>query len=270
MNALIKTLIISLVFVNASVWAGSASPTDNKHEPEIVKKFAKNVEKFAAKQGAQVFIIGRVGRPPSELPKGVKFTHAAIAVYSNIELENGEVIKGYAIHNLYQKEDKKNRSTLVTDYPVDFFWGVNELKAGVIIPTPALQAKLIEAISTGKNKAIHNPKYSVMANPFNDTFQNCTEHTLDVINAAIYNTTDIAQLKANSEAYFKPQKIKTNPVVLMLGSLFMKDVSLKDHGSKVKTATFSTIGKYLEENQLMAKAITIDESGRVENLFKTN
>lgn len=267
MNALIKTLIVSLVFVNASVWAGSASPSDNQHEPETVKTFAKSVEKYAAQQGAQVFIIGRVGRPESELPKGVKFTHAAIAVYSNIELESGEVIKGYAIHNLYQKQEKKNRSSLVIDYPIDFFWGVDNLKAGVIIPAPALQAKLIEAISSGKNQELHNPKYSVLANPFNDTFQNCTEHTLDVINAAIYNTTDKAQLKANTKAYFKPQQISTSPIVLMLGSMFMKDVTMKDHNGKIKTATFSTIGKYLDENKLMAKAVSIDEHGVVKNLF---
>jgi hypothetical protein len=41
-----------------------------------------------------------------------------------------------------------------------------------------------------------------LANPFNIQFQNCTEFTLDLINAAIYQTKDIAQLKANAKAYF--------------------------------------------------------------------
>ncbi|WP_033076747.1 DUF2145 domain-containing protein [Thalassotalea sp. ND16A] len=267
MKALIKTLILSLVFVNASVWAGSASPTDNQHDTETLTGFAKNVEKYAASQGAQAFIIGRVGRPEKDLPKGVAFTHAAIAIYSSIELENGETIKGYAIHNLYQKQEKKHRSSLVTDYPIDFFWGVDALKAGIIIPTVELQAKLIDAIATGKNKDVHNPKYSVLSNPFDGRYQNCTEHTLDVINAAIYGTTEQAQLKANAKAYFKPQRIRTNPVKLLLGSIFLDDVKLKDHQGKVKTATFTSIGKYLQSNQLLAKAVILDEQGNSKDLL---
>ncbi|OUS23881.1 hypothetical protein A9Q98_14585 [Thalassotalea sp. 42_200_T64] len=262
-----KALIMSLVFVNASAWAGSASPTENQHDTETLTAFAKSVEQYAASQGAQAFIIGRVGRPENDLPKGVAFTHAAIAIYSNIELENGETIKGYAIHNLYQKEEKKDRSALVTDYPIDFFWGVDALKAGIIIPTVELQAKLIDAIATGKNRDVHNPKYSVLSNPFEGSYQNCTEHTLDVINAAIYSTTDKAQLKANAKAYFKPQRIRTNPVKLLLGSIFMDDVTLKDHQGKVKTATFTAIGRYLDANQLLAKAVILDDAGNSKDLL---
>lgn len=261
MSALNKSIIFLLFCVNAPVWAGSASPDDNQHDPEVLIKFAKNVEKYAASQGARAFIIGRVGRPESDLPKGVSFTHAAIAIYSDIELETGEIIKGYAVHNLYQKDDKKNTSSMVTDYPIDFFWSANTLKAGIIIPTFDLQAKLIETISSGKSLAVHNPKYSVLSNPFNGKYQNCTEYTLDVINVAIYDTTDKAQLKANAKAYFKPQRIKTNRLVLMLGSMFMSDVTLKDHSGKIKTATFKSIGKYLQENDLMTKAIVLDQDG---------
>ncbi|MCP4696531.1 MAG: DUF2145 domain-containing protein [Gammaproteobacteria bacterium] len=35
---------------------------------------------------------------------------------------------------------------------------------------------------------------------FSSRFQNCTEYVLDVLNAAIYQTNDIKQLKANASA----------------------------------------------------------------------
>ncbi|QDP00269.1 DUF2145 domain-containing protein [Thalassotalea sp. PS06] len=265
----IKSIALGLILslsINSS-WAGSASPEDNQHDVEVLKSFAKNVERYAAEQGARAFIIGRVGRPKSQLPDGVTFTHAAIAVYSQIQLDNGDKVQGYAVHNLYTKEDDKSKSELVTDYPIDFFWGVHELKAGIIIPEPALQQRLIQAIARGDNVKVHNAEYSVMSNPFNNEYQNCTEHTLDLINASIYQTTDMAKLKANAEAHFQPQRIKTSPITLMLGSAFMKDLTMKDHSGKIYTATFTSIARYLNNNNLMSEAVLLDENGTVEQLL---
>jgi len=251
---------ILIILIPASSWAGSTSKQQAVLDPIAIKKFAKDIEKYAAAQGARAFIIARAGRPEKDLPKGIKFTHTAIAIYSSITLTDGEQVKGYAIHNLYQKEGELDKSSLVVDYPVDFFWGVQSLKAGIIIPTPQLQQRLMEAIATGKNKQIHNKDYSVIANPFNDQFQNCTEHTLDVINAAIYQTTDINRLKANAKAYFKPQKVKVSPFKLMLGKMFMDDVTTKDHPKKIYTATFSTIAQYLENNELLDTAVIFKQN----------
>ncbi|MCF2948913.1 DUF2145 domain-containing protein [Paraglaciecola aquimarina] len=251
----IEAIIVVLLLLSPTAWAGSQSAEKATFEPETIKTFAKDVEKYAAAQGARAFIIARVGRPEKELPKGIKYTHTAIAVYSNIELETGETVQGYAIHNLYQNADKPNRSELIMDYPVDFFWGAQQLKAGIIIPTTEVQQGLIKLIAEGKNTKLHNPKYSVIANPLNSRFQNCTEHTLDMLNAAIYQTTNIKQLKANAKAHFTPQRVKTNPLKLMFGSMLMKDVTTKDHPRKVATATFSSINRYLAKYQLVHKAV---------------
>ena len=252
MKKLFITLLLStLLTLSANLaYAGSNQTAEAKFEPAEIAKFAKDVEKYAAKQGARAFIIARLGQPKSKLPKGIDFTHTAIAVYSEITLTDGKVAKGYAIHNLYQDAENSNRSSLVTDYPVDFFWGAQALKAGIIIPTPELQQKLIEVIASGKNRALHNPKYSLVANPFNNKYQNCTEHTLNIINAAIYQTTDMKRLKANTKAYFTPQPVHVSRFKLSLGSMFADGVTTKDHKGKVKTTSFGSIAKYLSENQL--------------------
>jgi hypothetical protein len=261
---LLITLILSQTFIATQANAGSNQKAQETFSADQVATFAKSVEKYAAKQGARAFIIARVGRPQSELPQGIKFTHTAIAVYSSIQLANGEIAKGYAIHNLYQTTDKADKSTLIVDYPVDFFWGVHDLKAGIIIPDEALEQRIIETIASGKDKTLHNPNYSVIANPFNAKKQNCTEYTLDVINAAIYQTTDIAKLKRNAKAHFSPQRVKTNPLTLMLGSLFMDDVTTSDHKGKVYTATFTTIGQYLQKNELANQMVIFNENGSTE------
>ena len=247
-------MILSLAVAGQCV-AGSQQPTEPKFSPEAIATFSKDVEHFAASQGARAFIIARRGRPEADLPEGVRFTHTAIAVYSSIELSNGEIVKGYAIHNLYQDAQDQDVSHLITDYPVDFFWGAYALEAGIIIPTVELQSELIALYSEDKAKTLHNPNYSVIANPFNSQRQNCTEYTLDLVNAAVYSTTDIGRIKANVNAYFKPEELKVSRAKLTLGSMFSEGITLKDHNRKVVTATFGSISDFMDTYDLSTTTV---------------
>jgi len=222
-----------------------------------VTKFSKQVEKKLANKGVHVFLIARQGRPTSELPKGVNFTHTGIAVYSKLDLKDGTQVAGYAIYNLYQHIDQKDKSYLATNYPSEFFMGVDHLKAGIIIPTKKLQRRLLEVIGSNRYKTLHNPKYSILSNPYNRKFQNCNEFVLDVLNAAIYQTDNISQLKENTLAHFEAQKIQVNPFKLLLGSLFSSDISVADQGEALMTATFGSIERYLVQNGLVEESFVM-------------
>jgi hypothetical protein len=256
--------VLTSILVTLSSPAGSKAKLAPRHEPQQIVLFAKNVEKYAAQHGARAFIIARVGRPQKDLPRGIQYTHTAIAIYSDMTMDNGEVVQGYAIHNLYQKDGQIDKSRLVTDYPVDFFWGAHDLKAGIIIPTPEIQQRLIDLISSGQGSNLHNDNYSVLANPMNDQFQNCTEYTLDLLNAAIYQTTDKARIKANTRAYFKAQRVHTSGFKLMLGSMLQDDITTKDHKRKVATATFTSIAKYLNQYGLVDSMVTYRSDGSIQ------
>ena len=104
---------------------------------------------------------------------------------------------------------------------------------------------------------MHNSHYSVIANPFSLDFQNCTEHTLDVITAAIYETNDLKVIKVNEKAYFEPQPVKVNPVTLMLGSIFVADVTTSDHPGPPVTPTFTTIGRFLTKYKAASEILTV-------------
>jgi len=144
------------------------------------------VERKLAAEGARVAIVARMGRPLSEMPEGMYFTHVAFAVYSNITVADGTSVPGYAIYNLYQRDDKPSVSQLVQDFPVDFFAGVAQLEAGILIPSHELQQRLLEVIGSPTYVSLHEPRYSLIANPYTLGRQNCTEFVLDVVNAAIY------------------------------------------------------------------------------------
>ncbi|WP_414829849.1 DUF2145 domain-containing protein [Alteromonas sp. H39] len=265
-----RRLLAVLVILNFLPFAeaGSQAAQPSTFAPDAIASFSKNVERELAERGAYVAILARQGRPPEEMPQGITFTHTAIAIYSDIALSDGSKAKGYAIHNLYQKPQNLDISELVTDYPVDFFWGAHALKAGIIIPSHELQIAILTLFHNDQVAGLHNPAYSVIANPFNSTYQNCTEYTLDIINAAIYGTTDKARLKANAQAYFSPEKVHMSRFKLALGGMFADGVSVSDHGRTISTTTFTTIGAYLSQYGLAEAVYMLDDSGQKISLLK--
>ena len=97
----------------------------------------------------------------------------------------------------------------------------------------------------------------MIANPYTLGRQNCTEFVLDVINTAIYQTSDIKIIKANTNAYFKAQTVNVNLIKLILGSMFSAEVSTSDQPGKPVTATFEKITEYLQDYDHGSKMLMI-------------
>ena len=251
------TLVALSLLVVGPAGAGSQTDGQIQFEPAKIAALAKKIEREIAQRGARVAVISRTGRPPEDLPPRINFTHVAFAVYSQITTTEGDTVPGYATYNLYQSNEVPNTSFLKQDYPLDYYAAVYALKAGVIIPTPKLQMKLLKVIFSDTYAALHNPDYSAISNPFDVGLQNCTEFVLDVINAAVYDTSDRRQIKANIEAYFEPEPVRVSGFELFLGSLFAPDISLSDHSGPVRTATVGSIARYMEANYLADEVFTV-------------
>lgn len=125
---LLVLFLYSHASVHATSFSGSSANAKPQFPAEKISTFSKKVEQKLAQEGVRVAILARMGRPLSEMPEGMHFTHVAFAVYSNITLADGSTVLGYAIYNLYQKNDRPNSSDLVQDYPVDFFLALQNLK----------------------------------------------------------------------------------------------------------------------------------------------
>ncbi len=253
---LVFTLLLQCLIPGAS--AGSSSGGAANFTAVEIATLAKNVERALAAEGARVAIISRVGRSPETLPQGIEYTHVAFAVYSQITAADGSKLPGYAIYNLYQDADQRDRSALVQDFPIDYFAATHALRSGVIVLVPDLQQRLLETIFSERYARVHNPSYSVFSNPFDPRYQNCTEFVLDVLQAAIYETADVARIKANNRAYFEPQRIQIDGLRLFLAQLFADDVRVDDHDGEIRTATFASIAGYLQRNGLVSRILTVD------------
>lgn len=263
----LRKIMIVLFFciAHSPVYAGSQQSVGAASYPIAeLAPFAKRVEQYAGQQGARVFIIARLGSPRSLLPEGISFTHAALAIYSDIKTAEGKMVKGYAIYNLYQDAEQPDVSKLVVDYPVDFFSGVEELVAGVIVPTPKLQEKILRSMVMGRNEQFHNPDYSLVSNPFSTRFQNCTEHLLDILFSSIYDTDSLSQIKVNQKAYFQAQTIALSPVKRLLAPMLSSAISLSDHEGDIKLVTFTKIAHFLMSHGLAKNYAVVDVDGVTE------
>jgi hypothetical protein len=244
--------------------SGSVAAAPSLHAPEAIAAQAKRIEHALAAEGARVAIVGRVGRDPASLPKGLHYTHVAFWVHSAIRTKDGEVVHGYAVHNLYQRPEEPDRSELKQDFPVDFLAPAFDLKVAAIIPKPELQRRLRALIGSPDYAKLHNPRYSVIANPMVGRYQNCTSFTLDVVMAALYQTTDTRQIRTNVQAYFRPQVVEVSGGRRLLASLFVPDVATSDHGPEIRTATMETLAAFMLEHGLADRVFEIAPGGAVQ------
>lgn len=237
--------------------APAAAQEASRHSIERVAAFSRKVEQTLADRQAHVALVARVGRNPATMPGGMTFSHTGYWAYSQVRFSDGAVEPGYAAFNLYQEETQPGRSKLAQDFPLEFFADVQVLKAGIVIPSPALQQRLIETITSPVYPKLHNPAYSLVANPLEQRYQNCTSFVLDVLTAAVYRTDDIAQIKANQNAWFTPQEVKISGLRRTLGVMFIPGIRDDDHRGAIRTATFEAIATYMRSYGLVESELEI-------------
>ncbi|MDC0948654.1 DUF2145 domain-containing protein [Gammaproteobacteria bacterium] len=245
--------------IAAPSWAGSNAGGEGLLNPVDIASFSKRVEQALANTGAHVAIIARTGRPSQTLPAGIHYTHVAFAVYSQITQHDGATAPGYATYNLYQSSSQPDRSVLVQDFLFDFFMAVPELKVGILVPSIEVQRRLLGVITGEHYAQLHNPRYSVVANPNNNLRQNCTEFVLNVVQSALYQSDNMSLIKQTIVDHFEPTPIRVNRLLLLGSSIFSKGLSLADHDGRPKVVTFTSLAQYFRVNNMALDVIHISD-----------
>lgn len=221
-------------------------------------RFSKEVERTLAERGARVAMVFRAGRPRSELPDGFSYTHGAFWVYQPALLPDGQTASGYSVYNLYSGDGKnlpKSRSHLVMDFPFDFISGSHEDDLAIIIPSSEVQRRLQNVIASPVYQALHVPEYSLISNPADARYQNCTEFMLDVLAAAIWQTDNYSQIKTNLGAYFQPAAVRdARGLKRLLAPVADPRLRTDDHSGKVRTATYETIAAFMQTHEYASES----------------
>ena len=251
MNVLAKAgLVAGLVLLVAvfgygwhirTVYAGYVASTDSGDAlfaRETLERYGTQLVDELASHDVQLAIVSRAGQTRDKLPDGVQFTHSAFFRRTADD--------GYDVYNLYHGEADRLTSSLVTDTPADFLRLLQERDAGIVIPTPEMQARLHAFLETPEYRAVHQPTYSLISNPLDLRYQNCNEFMLYALAAAIWETTDRAVLRDKLAETVTPTELHVSPVRRHFGPMIDERLLLDDHGERIVTTTFGTLAELLE------------------------
>lgn len=255
--AALGALSIALTAAPGLAQDSSARVISPHFTAEEAAAFSKQVERDLAAKGARVAMVFRAGRMRDQLPEGIAYTHGAFWVYRDIKTADGRTVKGYAVYNLYAGDGKnwsKIESRLVQDYPLDFTRGSTVNDMAVIIPSPEMQRRILAVIDSPTYAKVHNPNYSLVANPWKRKYQNCNNFMLNVIGAAIWQTDDPNKITANLKAHYKPTVVKTNAIMRTFGPIADQRLRTDDQDSTVRTATYESMSAFMGENKLLQEA----------------
>lgn len=215
--------------------------------------FSKQIEQYLAERGARVAIVFRTGRSRDDLPDGIRYTHGGFWVYQPLQTVDGsETFNGYAVYNLYAGNEtgqgNPRSSYLMQDFPIDFTLPMYLLEAGVIIPSPAVQRRILEVMASDSYEQLHHESYSLLSNPHDAEYQNSNEFLLDVVAAGLWQTTEREQLKVNLAAHFEPTRVRLNVFERLFGPVIDRRVRFGDQEGRVVTTTFSSMARFMDEN----------------------
>lgn len=259
--ALAAVAAIGLSPLPATAQDSSANAVAPHFTVEQAAGFSKQVERDLAAKGARLAMVFRTGRPRSQLPDGIAYTHGAFWVHRTIKTADGGTMSGYAVYNLYAGDGQawpKIESRLVQDWPLDFTRGSTVDDMAVIIPSPEIQRRIIAVIDSPTYQRVHNPEYSLVANPWSRKYQNCNNFMLNVLAAAIWETDDPQQITADLKAHFKPTIVKANAVMRLFGPIADQRLRTDDQKGPIRTATYESLAAFMKENNLLQEAYSID------------
>lgn len=239
----------------------STSAASRHLTPEEVARFSKQIENDLAGRGARVAIVFRAGRARETLPKGIAYTHGAFWVYRDVRTAEGTTEPGYAVYNLYAGDGKawpKTTSRLVQDFPFTFTSGSSVDDVAVILPSPEMQRRILDVVDSSSYAALHNPSYSLIANPLSSKHQNCNGFMLDVIASAVWRTSDREQIRANLKAHYTPTTVQTSAAMRLLAPLADARLKTDDQTGPLRTATYESLAVFMRDNGLLQAAYSVN------------
>lgn len=257
MKRLLSFLAIAVVAVGAAVLifkAAVPTPAESAQHssangsvgyltPPQAAAFGRQVEQSLAAKAVAAAIVFRSAQPRDKLPDGIAYTHGAFWI------ARGAGQGGYAVYNLYHGDGDNlpvTRSQLKQDRPVDFMLGSAIDEAAVIVPTPDVQRKLLAVIGSPAYGAMHNDRYSLIANPLSDKYQNCNGFMLNVLAAAITGTTQLSAVRGYVKRTFQPSEIKVGGFKRLAAPLADRRIKTDDQrGGPLRTATYESLAAWM-------------------------
>jgi hypothetical protein len=227
----IKRLVVMLALSAAATPAFAGRTCEEKPPtPQTVSSalnLALKVKTSLDNAGAQVALVGRVGRDMSE--HGLRYSHVGIALR---EEESG---KWMVLHELNQCGT--HQSDLFDEGLGNFFLDdMFAYDALLAIPSPEVQQKLLQTARSVMVRQVHQPHYSLIAQAFSTKYQNSNQWVLELLAAAMAPEGTVRdRLTAQGwlqQAQYQPSAIRISQTKRLGAKLFAANIYFDDHSSE--------------------------------------
>jgi hypothetical protein len=219
----------------------------------------ESVTRVLDREDARIAIVGRVGSDQSK--RGVRYTHVAFAQRDHAK---GRWTVTHMLNHCGEDTAELYDEGLANFFLDDLF----VMEAKVIVPSEPLQTRLLEAINSPIKRALFEPQYSLIANPWETRFQNSNNWALEMIAASSAPRREVnnrrqAQEWLRSTAY-QPTRIAIGAGERAGTRLFAANIRYSDHPDtawqtqRYEVATGDSVLRYVERIDATAVVYVIE------------
>ena len=242
-------IVIAALTISPLVWAGQNCDARPATPLEVANslRLAKQSYDALDQSGASVAIIARAGQDLTRY--GLTYSHVGIVWRDHPEG------RWTVVHMLNQcgtaHSDLYNQG--LGNFFMDTMFKYQTL---IMIPSPALQARIVDSLTSGTAREMFTPNYNMLAYPFSSEFENSNQWVLEVLAASMaqdasIHSRDTAQSWLRSTGY-RPTTLHISAVERLGADLTRANISFDDQpfarrmAGEIDTVTVDSIEQYLK------------------------
>ncbi len=256
-------LSVALMAMMQPAFAGR-SCEEKPQTPQTVSSalnLALKVKDYLDKSGAQVALIGRVGRDMSE--QGLRYSHSGIVTR---DAKQGNWVVLHELNQCGSSQSDLFDEGLGTFFLDDMF----AYDALIVLPSEEVQQRLLQAAASSAPRDFHQPHYSLIASPYSTKYQNSNQWLLEILTASLAPEKQIRNRAAAQEwlkqANYVPSTIKISQVKRLGAKMFASNVYFDDHSgeewiaARYQAVTVESIVAFLtaQDKQLKQQVVKLN------------
>ncbi len=235
MRQLTGALVVT-VLASTSAWAGRACEERTAAPEATANAFdaALNLKTWLDKAQPRVALVARRGQNLEKY--GLRYSHMGYVVH---DPAGGWTI----VHDLNKcgtAEADLYEQGLAEFFADDLF----SYEVAIVVPTPELQSRLLDALSPAKRFAMHEAHYSAVAYPFATKYQNSNGWLLETYVQALSPVPLVGRTEAQhalQALQYAPSVLDIGPMTRLGGRVFKANVVFDDHPPSLRWTNRITV-----------------------------
>lgn len=141
------------------------------------------------------------------------------------------------------------------------------LQAMLMIPSAAIQQKILASLNSTVIKEMHEPRYNMLAFPFSTRYQNSNQWALELLAASLASDIEI-HTRAQAQTWlrlanYQPSTLEIPMLTRLGGRMFRANIAFDDHpmsrrmAGKIDTVTVESIDRFLQGRDAQMRHVVV-------------